>query len=202
MRNNPFDRYAFRSTLIERDYDTKGWAQDHARLQQRYGQILSGGRVPIIVDASANIGTAAIWFAEQYPKAIVYAVEPEDGNFSILLRNAAGRPIVPLAGAVWDRPAQLRIANPGGAPDAFRVIEGSGSLRSYLIPDIVTFETHGELFIVKVDIEGGNTPCFEAIPIGQKMPHLSSWSRMIGSIPARARAARSAKSLPISQSIS
>jgi FkbM family methyltransferase len=162
LRDNPADRFTFRLVFIERDYDTSWWRQNHARLQRRYDHALSKGRVPIIVDAGANIGMASIWFAEQFPKAIVHAVEPDEGNFSMLARNAVGRPIVPLAGAVWDRPTRLHIANPDGASDAFRVVEGDGDLRAYSIPEIVSLEPRGELFIVKVDIEGGEASLFRS----------------------------------------
>src|SRR5205807_1690901 len=75
-----------------------------------------------IIDAGANIGLSAVWLAEHYPTATVLAVEPEPGNFEVLLRNTANHPNVRcLCAAVSDSGEDLEIANPGGAVWAFRV---------------------------------------------------------------------------------
>jgi FkbM family methyltransferase len=161
LRDNPSDRSVFRQVFIDCDYDTSKWQQD-IRLRLRYAAILANGRVPLIIDAGANIGLASLWFSEQFPLASIYAVEPDGGNLSILSRNAAGHAIIPLAGAVWDKPTQLCIANEDAASDAFRVIEGAGDLRAYSIGEILDMQPRGDLLIVKVDIEGGESALFRS----------------------------------------
>ena len=68
LRDNPSDRYVFRQIFLDRDYDTSRWRQD-ASLKQRYEAILATDRVPVIVDAGANIGLASVWLSEQFPLA-------------------------------------------------------------------------------------------------------------------------------------
>ncbi|HEY7772510.1 MAG TPA: FkbM family methyltransferase, partial [Marinagarivorans sp.] len=46
----------------------------------------------VIVDAGANIGLAAIYFANQYPNAKIIAIEPEKGNFDQLTANTKPYP--------------------------------------------------------------------------------------------------------------
>jgi hypothetical protein len=66
----------------------------------------------------------------------------------------------------------LSIANPTAASDAFRVVEGSGDVRAYSIPEIVGQEPAGELFIVKVDIEGGESRLFRSETAWVRAPAL------------------------------
>ena len=161
LRDNPSDRFVFRQVFLDRDYDTRGW-QHHIWLQQRYDDIRTRGHTPVIIDAGANIGLASIWFSEQFPAAKIFAVEPDSGNLSVLTRNAQKRRIVPLAGAIWDRPEHLRIADASAASDAFRVVEGEGDIRAYSIPEIAAMEPDGEILIVKIDIEGGELALFRS----------------------------------------
>jgi hypothetical protein len=81
----------------------------------------------------------------------------------VLRRNAAGaRNIVPLLGAVWDTDTELRISNPTAGAAAFRVEEGEGDLRAYSIPGIAASADDNQLFLVKVDIEGGEAAVFRS----------------------------------------
>ncbi len=119
----------------------------------RYEAILASGRRPVIIDAGANIGAASLWFNQQYPEGTVVAIEPDPENVVLLKRNAQGRDIV-----VWD--AAIR------SEDGFVAVHNEGALwgvqttRSDTGLSIVTVEQAlaampiGELFIVKVDIEG------------------------------------------------
>ena len=43
--------------------------------------------VSFIIDAGAYIGSSAIFFAEKFPNATIVAVEPEIGNYAMLLKN-------------------------------------------------------------------------------------------------------------------
>jgi FkbM family methyltransferase len=162
MRHSASDASIFVQIFVKQEYSTIQWRQ-HERLIEHYQALLAEGRTPIIVDAGANIGLSALWFAKLYPNAKIYAVEPDDANMELLARNIADKPqIVPLRGAVWDRPARLRIADPAVGAGAFRVVEGEGRLRAYAVPEILAMEERGALFIVKIDIEGGETSLFRS----------------------------------------
>jgi hypothetical protein len=55
-----------------------------------------------VVDAGANTGLAAAYFANRFPDATIISLEPESANFSLLERNtAAYRNVIPLHAALW-----------------------------------------------------------------------------------------------------
>ncbi len=163
LRNSPSDTSIFFQVLVKREYDTVEWAAQHQRLDQRYAALLAAGRTPIIVDAGANIGLASLWFSDRYPEARIFAVEPDGGNLAVLRRNIVGRTnITVLEGAVWDRISRLRIGNPEAGAGAFQVVEDDGTLRAFTIPEIAAMPANGALFIVKIDIEGGEAALFRS----------------------------------------
>ncbi len=65
-----------------------------------YERLAAGGKAPLIVDASANIGAAAVFFAYKFPKARVIAIEPDPANFQLLTANTAGLPVECVQAAV------------------------------------------------------------------------------------------------------
>ena len=59
---------------------------DQVVLRQEYD--LPARREPsFIVDAGANIGLASVFFANRYPNARILSLEPEKGNYEMLVRN-------------------------------------------------------------------------------------------------------------------
>jgi FkbM family methyltransferase len=126
------------------------------RVRRRYAEIVDSGKLPIIIDAGANIGASTIWFARQYPQARIAAVEPDAGNLAMLSRNI--RPY-----------GNCRIVDAAiGAEPGFATLSNSGEQRAWAVQTtrssagipIVTvddaFRSSGgdEPFIVKIDIEG------------------------------------------------
>src|SRR5262245_62031962 len=43
----------------------------------------------VIVDCGAHIGCTTVYFANRFPGATIYALEPEESNFELLKRNVA-----------------------------------------------------------------------------------------------------------------
>ena len=67
-----------------------------------------------IVDAGANIGLAAVWFAANYPEARVTAIEPDKANFDLLVEDTSGyKNVVPIRGALWSFCGDLQLNDPG-----------------------------------------------------------------------------------------
>jgi FkbM family methyltransferase len=162
LRNSRSDISIFFQVVVQQEYDTRGWREQHEGLQRQYRELVERERTPIIIDAGANIGLASLWFAELFPLAKIYAIEPNEANLGILRRNIAGHAnIIPLAGAVWDRSARLRIENPEAGAASLRAGEGEGNIQAYTVPEIVN-HGEGELFIVKIDIEGGEEALFRS----------------------------------------
>lgn len=117
----------------------------------------------LIVDAGANIGCTALFFANAYPSTKIVAVEPDSANAALARKNCAFHPNVNIVqGAVWNEPKMLEIENPTGESWAFRMRERSleetsEGIRGYTIDELSEGEN---IDILKVDIEGGETRLF------------------------------------------
>jgi len=65
-----------------------------------------------IIDAGANVGFTAVYFANRFPKARIIAVEPEESNFILLQKNTEAYPNVRcIKAGVWNFNTRLRITN-------------------------------------------------------------------------------------------
>jgi FkbM family methyltransferase len=66
------------------------------------------------VDAGANIGLAAIHFANRWPDAGIIAIEPETSNFNLLKKNVAPYGNVhPVNAALWNRTGEIDMIDTG-----------------------------------------------------------------------------------------
>ena len=90
---------------------------------------------PRIIDAGANIGASAIWFARTYPKAMVTAIEPHGGNFDLLIKNTIALNVENVYGAVAAKSGKIRLFDPGEGEWGYRTGgSGPGLARCKLIP--------------------------------------------------------------------
>ena len=122
----------------------------------------------VIVDAGANIGFAAIYFARKYPAARIFAIEPERSNFELLDKNVRGfKNIVPIRGALWNKDGTMDLVDPGQGHWAFQISDAGSSARpkvdtvpTFTVPTLM--REHGIDFIdlFKVDIEGAEKELF------------------------------------------
>lgn len=133
------------------------------RVQRRYEELLLSGKVPIIIDAGANIGVSTVWFAHHYPKARIVAIEPDAASLALLRKNVAQRDCLVLEAAI-------------GATPGFASLSNSGDMLSWTVQTtrspagvpIITVDEAAErsggdqLFIVKIDIEGFEADLFES----------------------------------------
>lgn len=119
-----------------------------------------------ILDAGANVGYASIFFAQQYPEALIIAVEPEEANFRLLSHNTANYSnIRTVQKALWPKRTNLLIENSSGQPDAFRVRESdtavNGAIPTCTIPDLLREHRMDHFDLLKIDIEGAEKELFE-----------------------------------------
>ena len=130
--------------------------------------------VRTIIDAGANTGLAAVFFANRFPEAKIISIEPEAENFEILRRNTAPYPnIVALHAALWGEDTFLGIANPDARVDSYRFEVGAGQQRveAFSVQSILQRYGLHRIDILKIDIEGGETAVFESKP---------PWIRQVG----------------------
>lgn len=153
------DRRVCRDVFFRRSYATESLSRS-----QEIVAFYESLAEPIIVDAGANIGAAAVWFALTYPKAKVLAVEPDVSNYEVLSRNSAEFPaIVPLNAAIAAKSGTLHLTDPGVGAWGYRTAE-EPTERSYAV-DAMTLEqimakSTGTPFILKIDIEGAESDLF------------------------------------------
>jgi FkbM family methyltransferase len=153
------DRVVCSQIFFQRDYAT-----EHLGRSQEILDFYEACPDPIIVDAGANIGAAAVWFSLTYPKAKILAVEPDVSNYELLKRNAISFPsVVPLNAAIAARSGTLYLNDPGVGAWGYRTAE-QPTARSYAVEAMtleqVIAKTGGTPFILKIDIEGAESDLF------------------------------------------
>ena len=127
-----------------------------------------------IIDAGANVGYTALWFAEHYPSSRIIAVEPDAENFEILCLNVAHEPkILPVRAAITPRgaPRQLVVGEAEGTPPCALQTVGVDSLDGDInesnvvdaidIASLMTQYGIDHLDLLKMDIEGGERAVFD-----------------------------------------
>lgn len=119
-----------------------------------------------IVDAGANIGLASVYFAHQYPRAKIVALEIDQGNFELLKKNTKSYPNIScMKMALWSGEAQVAIVNPADEPWAFRVVEVGKdqvpALRATGVTGLMQHFTEQRIDLLKIDIEGSEKEVFK-----------------------------------------
>lgn len=130
------------------------------RVRERYQAILAEGRTPVIIDAGANIGSAALWFKQQYPRASVVAIEPDPSNSAILRQNAVDG-IIALQAAIGSEPGHVSVV-PNDRSWAIRTERADDGCPVVTVQQAAERVPNGSLFIVKVDIEGFESDLFRS----------------------------------------
>jgi FkbM family methyltransferase len=111
-----------------------------------------------ILDAGAHIGLASVYFANRYPEAVIVALEPEDRNFDVLLKNIAAYPnIKALKAGLWNRSVTLKLQNPDAESWSFRMMESpdqNDGIPAVSVDDVLSRFELPRLDVLKMDIEG------------------------------------------------
>jgi FkbM family methyltransferase len=143
----------------------------------------------VIVDAGAYTGLSAAYFATRFPEATVIAIEPDGGNFDLLVRNTSRlKNVHPVRAALWSNSGMIELTDPGQGDWAFRVagIEDSGSsaglrpekapgnkVPAVTIPDILDRFNLPHIDLLKLDIEGSEK---------EVLADCASWIADVGAI--------------------
>lgn len=150
--------------FLRREYDLKAFPHSSA-IDILYNCLLSEGRAPFIVDAGANIGASCVFFALEYPRCRIIAIEPELNNCTMLRRNCEGLNYKLIEGGVSCENGTAFLVDKGCGDLDFRLAEqGDYPVSVYSLREIISEEMAcgGAPFIVKIDIEGGEADLFRA----------------------------------------
>jgi FkbM family methyltransferase len=124
----------------------------------------------IIVDAGANIGLTSIFYANKYPDAKIFSLEPECSNFALLKKNVApyGN-ILAINKALWGDNTTLEILDPGLDKWGFQTrrrpdekAAGKEAVESITIDRLMHDYQLGHIDILKIDIEGAEKEVCES----------------------------------------
>ena len=123
-----------------------------------------------IIDAGANIGLSAVYFANHFPGAQILAIEPEFSNFQLLVRNTAPYPnIKPMHAALWHSEGSISLFDPGSGNHGFQTSElqtetnlKNKSVRATTVEAILRDSGWETLDLLKLDIEGSEKEVFDA----------------------------------------
>jgi FkbM family methyltransferase len=153
-------------TIIRAD-STDPWVFQQIFILCEYRPLAGRKDVRVIIDAGAYVGYSAIYFAELYPHAFIYALEPEEGNFQALQRNTRHYPnIKAIQAAVWNEDGYLELEETHGGQWAFHVHESSQSSKARVhavsIQSLMEQYRLSHIDILKMDIEGAESAVFEA----------------------------------------
>jgi FkbM family methyltransferase len=120
-----------------------------------------------IVDAGANIGISVRYFATNYPRAEIWAIEPDASNFELLKKNCARLPQAHLiSAALWPTKEPIYLSDKNAAKWEFEVtnvasVDSGKALNSVTIPEILAQIPSGRINLLKLDIEGAERELFQ-----------------------------------------
>jgi len=167
LRKSIGDHSIFWQCIVQVQYRFQDFPQSKT-LYQHYDQAIQSNNELLIIDCGANIGLSVVWFAIAFPKATIFAIEPDDENYQLLLKNTQhlGSRVKCLQGAVWNNAESVQIMNPDSGSASFQVGEApdnsSNSVAAYTIDKICELAGVDSPFIVKIDIEGAQKGLFES----------------------------------------
>ena len=168
--NRTHCRFPFRIRFASSDIDTL----QQIFLWHEY-DVKVDAQPAVIVDAGANIGLAAIYFANVFPEAKIIAIEPEQGNFELLRENVAPcGAIIPLQAALWHKNEDIDLVDPGrghwgfvtrGKEDGLGASESAQGAVCHRVRAITVdwlMDEYGldRINILKIDIEGAEKEVF------------------------------------------
>jgi FkbM family methyltransferase len=117
-----------------------------------------------IIDAGAHIGCAALFFASSFPRANIAAIEPDPGNYQVLMRNTRGNQrIRAIHAAVWHRLEPVTIANEQDDPCAFQIKSANDqctAIQGLTVSAIIRECGFEKIDLLKLDIEGAEREIF------------------------------------------
>ncbi|MBI5382929.1 MAG: FkbM family methyltransferase [Opitutae bacterium] len=119
-----------------------------------------------IVDAGANVGLSALYFAHRYPEAVIATLEPSAENQAQIQLNTAvhASRMRHFPMGLWRRDGALAISNPYRSHDSFIVTETEpatpGAIPAICLPTLLRELQWDSIDLLKIDIEGAEKEVF------------------------------------------
>jgi FkbM family methyltransferase len=124
----------------------------------------AAGIKPLIIDAGANVGYAARYFANLFPNAFIVAIEPDRASFDILAHHTASDLEIKLVyAALWQHDLGVKLQMSCNGSWGSHVTEGSGT-PSIRLDTLIASIPNSRPLIIKLDIEGAEREVVESCP--------------------------------------
>ena len=158
------DRGVIKQIFLKREYSIEKSKRRNDILDE-YNAIISQNKIPLIIDAGANIGASAIWFHDQFPKSHIVAIEPNAENFKLLIKNTNGLDIETIEAAIGSTEGFVTLIDPGTGEWGYQTEEDpNGICKKISASKIINEKSDLGFvpFIIKIDIEGGEEELFHS----------------------------------------
>ncbi len=161
LRLGDSDLATFTQVFERREYDLAATGGAQQAIMARYRAIIERGRVPVIIDAGANVGAATLWFVRSFPEAHVVAIEPDPNNAEVLRLNVGGLTrVTVLEAAIAGTSGRVSLAGSGLSWGIQTVRSAAATLAAITMDQALATVPAGELFLAKIDIEGFESDLF------------------------------------------
>lgn len=131
----------------------------------------------MILDCGGNIGCAAVYFANKYPDAQIYSIEPGKDNFKLLKFNTALYDnIHSIKSALWDKETFVQVTKPSekSTPLGLMTFETTAddkdAFKTTTVVKLLAESGFDEIDLLKVDIEGAEKEVFSAPDVDEWLP--------------------------------
>ncbi len=124
----------------------------------------------LILDCGGNIGCSAVYFANKYPDAKIYSVEPESNHFKLLKFNTClYENIHVINSALWDKETFIKIEDKGWGDLGWMTFEtneeDTAACKTVTISKLLRDSGFDEIDLLKMDIEGAEKEVFGAADV-------------------------------------
>lgn len=144
-------------------------------ISQQYSCLLDLEEPSLVLDLGANVGFSAAYFLNVFPRARVVAVEPDERNLAICKANLSpyGDRVLLLHGAVWSRPATLRLLRGtfldgrDWTTQVDELVDGereSAGVQAWDVGSLIDMSEGVTVDLLKIDIERAELSVFGASP--------------------------------------
>ncbi len=122
----------------------------------------------LILDCGGNIGCSAVYFANKYPDAQIYSVEPQKDNCELLLYNTFFyNNVHVINSALWDKEAYTKLNDDVCKSFvAYMTSETTAddprAFKTVTISQLLEQSGFDEIDLLKIDIEGAEKEVFAA----------------------------------------
>lgn len=134
---------------------------------QEYALPIRDFQPKLILDCGANIGCSAVYFANVYPTAQIYSVEPESNHIKLLKFNTSlYENCHVMQAALWNKETYIKVEDRGFGDCGFMTFETTAddpnAIKTVTVSKLLKESGFDEIDLLKVDIEGAEKEVFSA----------------------------------------